>query len=98
MFKACSNIISVIDLNSDLQASGNSLTSVMRKQIETQTTLENIDEAIDTLKVYLREIFSSDYGKKCLCVLGLANRIHELIEKKKSYAALRALDGILSLL
>ena len=26
-------------------------------------------------------------------MLGLANRIHELIEKKKSYAALRALDG-----
>jgi hypothetical protein len=31
--------------------------------------------------------------QKCLRVLGLANRIHELIEKKKSYAALRALDG-----
>jgi hypothetical protein len=31
--------------------------------------------------------------QKCLRVLGLANRIHELIERRKSYAALRALDG-----
>jgi hypothetical protein len=29
-------------------------------------------------------------------VLGLSNRIHELIEKKRSYAALRALDGNIS--
>jgi len=41
----------VIDLNGELQSSGNALTSVMRQQIEAQTTLENIDEAIDTLKV-----------------------------------------------
>lgn len=41
----------VVDLNGDLQGSGNVLTSVMREQIEAQTTLENIDEAIDTLKV-----------------------------------------------
>ena len=32
-------------------------------------------------------------AQKCLRVLGLANRIHELIERRKSYAALRALDG-----
>jgi exocyst complex component 6 len=31
--------------------------------------------------------------QKCLRVLGLANRIHELIERRKNYAALRALDG-----
>jgi hypothetical protein len=41
----------VLELNGDLQKSGNGLTSVMREQIEAQTTLENIDEAIDTLKV-----------------------------------------------
>lgn len=41
----------VLELNGDLQQSGNALTSVMREQIEAQTTLENIDEAIDTLKV-----------------------------------------------
>lgn len=51
-FRFSSNHLLVIDLNSDLQNSGNDLTSVMRQQIETQTTLENIDEAIDTLKVY----------------------------------------------
>jgi hypothetical protein len=41
----------VLELNGDLQKSGNGLTSVMREQIEAQRTLENIDEAIDTLKV-----------------------------------------------
>jgi exocyst complex component 6 len=43
----------VLELNDDLQKSGNSLTSVMRQQIEKQTTLRNIDEAIDTLNVCL---------------------------------------------
>ena len=43
----------VLELNGDLQKSGNALTSVMRQQIEAQTTLENIDEAIDTLNVCL---------------------------------------------
>jgi len=41
----------VLDLNENLQRSGNALTSVMRKQVENQTTLENIDEAIETLQV-----------------------------------------------
>src|SRR5271167_813656 len=50
-FHSSSTHILVIDLNSDLQTSGNDLTSVMRQQIETQTTLENIEEAIDTLNV-----------------------------------------------
>jgi len=70
----------------------------MRQQIETKTTLENIDEAIDTLKVYLPKTSlgqQTNLGKKCVRVLGLANRINELIEKRKNYAALRALDGIL---
>jgi len=40
----------VMELNGDMQKSGNALTEVMRQQIEAQTTLENIDEAIDTLK------------------------------------------------
>jgi hypothetical protein len=43
----------VLDLNENLQRSGNALTSVMRKQVENQTTLENIDEAIETLQVAL---------------------------------------------
>jgi hypothetical protein len=42
----------------------------------------------------LLDCLSLTVPQKCLRVLGLANRIHELIEKKKSYAALRALDGI----
>ena len=46
-------LVLVIELNGDLQNSGNALTSVMRQQIESQTTLENIDEAIDTLTVCL---------------------------------------------
>ena len=48
----------MIDLNGDLQNSGNALTSVMRQQIEAQTTLENVDEAIGTLKVNLYGIVS----------------------------------------
>ena len=42
--------VSVVELNEDMQKSGNGLTAVMRQQIEAQTTLENIDEAIDTLQ------------------------------------------------
>src|SRR5437762_5905444 len=38
----------VLDLNGDLQSSGASLTSVMRQQVENQSTLENIDEGIET--------------------------------------------------
>ena len=45
----------MVDLNGDLQRSGNSLTQVMRQQVENRTTLENIDEAIDTLKVCIHE-------------------------------------------
>jgi exocyst complex component 6 len=41
----------VIELNSDLQQSGNALTLVMRQHLESQTTLRNIDEAIETLQV-----------------------------------------------
>jgi hypothetical protein len=44
-------LTSVLDLNENLQRSGNALTSVMRQQVENQTTLENIDEAIETLQV-----------------------------------------------
>ena len=43
----------VIELNMDMQKSGKALTSVMRQELETQTTLRNIDEAIDTLNVLL---------------------------------------------
>jgi hypothetical protein len=42
-----------MDLNGDLQRSGNALTEVMRQQVESRTTLDNIDEAIETLKVYI---------------------------------------------
>ena len=45
------SLIFVLDLNGDLQSSGASLTSVMRQQVENQSTLENIDEAIETLQV-----------------------------------------------
>jgi len=41
----------VLGLNDELQGAGASLTAVMREQIDSQTTLENIDEAIDTLNV-----------------------------------------------
>jgi hypothetical protein len=41
----------VLELNTDIQKSGNELTSVMRQQLEAQTTLRNIDEAIETLNV-----------------------------------------------
>jgi len=41
----------VIEMNEELQKSGNGLTQVMRQRLESQTTLENIDEAIETLQV-----------------------------------------------
>jgi hypothetical protein len=54
------SLIGVLDLNGDLQQSGSGLTSVMRQQIESRTTLENIDEAIDTLKVRWSKIRWTD--------------------------------------
>jgi len=73
--------LQMVDLNNELQKSGNALTLVMREHLQSQTTIQNIDEAIETLQ-------------KCLRVLGLSNRIHELIQRKKGYAALRALDEL----
>lgn len=40
-----------MDLNHELQKSGSALTLVMREHLESQTTLQNIDEAIETLQV-----------------------------------------------
>jgi hypothetical protein len=55
----------VIDLNGEMQKSGNALTAVMRQQIGAQTTLENIDEAIDTLKVQLPGYLASSVRNVC---------------------------------
>jgi hypothetical protein len=57
----------VLDLNGDLQRSGDSLTSVMRQQVENQTTLENIDEAIETLQVDFREEKQLTRRNACVC-------------------------------
>jgi hypothetical protein len=38
-------------MNGELQKSGNALTQVMRQRLESQTTLGNIDEAVETLQV-----------------------------------------------
>ena len=55
-----------MDLNGDLQRSGNALTEVMRQQVESRTTLDNIDEAIETLKVYpfASGVLGSEWAKQ----------------------------------
>ena len=65
-----SNFVRVVELNGELQNSGNSLTSVMRKQIESQTTIENIDEAIDTLKASFCEYVRSNSWAEMFTSIG----------------------------
>jgi hypothetical protein len=60
-----SNIV-VLDMNDNLQKAGKALTSAKRREIESRTTLENIEEATDALKV-CHFMAQTDFRNICVC-------------------------------
>ncbi|OLL23276.1 Centromere/microtubule-binding protein cbf5, partial [Neolecta irregularis DAH-3] len=74
----------VLDLNKDIQSSGEVLTENKRALVEVHNVSRNIEDAIETLQI-------------CLKVLGLSNRVHEMIQNKKRFAALKALEELQTL-
>jgi exocyst complex component 6 len=73
----------ILDLNQSIQSSTEKLVDQKKALVESRGVRQNIDEAGHALQ-------------DCLAVLRLANQVQELLEKKKYYAALRALDELQS--
>lgn len=73
----------ISELNEEVQAGGQSLSSKKKSLLETRKVAQNVDEAIETLQL-------------CLRVLDMANRVDSLIESKKYYSALRSLEELSS--
>ena len=73
----------ILDLNQSIQSSTEKLVDQKKALVESRGVRQNIDEASHALQ-------------ECLDVLRLANQVQELLEKKKYYAALRALDELQS--
>lgn len=71
----------ISELNEEVQAGGQSLSSKKRSLLEARRVAQNVDEAIETLQL-------------CLRVLDMANRVDGLIEGKKYYSALRSLEEL----
>ncbi|CAZ85656.1 unnamed protein product [Tuber melanosporum] len=73
----------IIELNEAIQNSTERLVEKKKALVNSREVRENIDEATKALK-------------SCLEVLGLANRVGDLLREKKRYAALRALEELQS--
>ena len=71
----------ILDLNQSIQASTEKLVEQKKALVDSRSIRENIDEANNALN-------------SCLEVLRLANQVHDLLGKKRHYAALRALDEL----
>lgn len=71
----------ILQLNQEIQASTEKLVDQKKALVESRGVRQNIDEAKHALK-------------DCLEVLRLANQVEELLNQKKYYAALRALDEL----
>jgi hypothetical protein len=71
----------ILNLNQDIQTSTEKLAERKKALVDSRGVRQNIDEATQTLK-------------DCLEVLRLANKVHDLLAKKKYYGALRALDEL----
>jgi hypothetical protein len=71
----------ILDLNQSIQASTENLAQQKKALVDSRSIRENIDEANNALN-------------SCLEVLRLANQVHDLLGKKRHYAALRALDEL----
>ena len=73
----------ILDLNQSIQSSTEKLVDQKKSLVEARGVRQNIDEASHALQ-------------DCLEVLRLANQVQELLDKKKYYAGLRALDELQS--
>ncbi|RMD41464.1 hypothetical protein DV735_g3672, partial [Chaetothyriales sp. CBS 134920] len=71
----------ILDLNQSIQSSTEKLVEQKKALVEARGVRQNIDEANQALQ-------------DCIEVLHLANQVQELLDKKKYYAALRALDEL----
>ncbi|RMZ91963.1 hypothetical protein DV736_g783, partial [Chaetothyriales sp. CBS 134916] len=71
----------ILDLNQSIQSSTEKLVDHKKALVEARGVRQNIDEANQALQ-------------DCIEVLHLANQVQELLDKKKYYAALRALDEL----
>lgn len=71
----------VLDLNSQMQKSGQMLIDKRRKFLEAKTTRLNVDNAIEAVTA-------------CLQVLDVTNKVYELIRERRRFAALKSLDEL----
>jgi hypothetical protein len=71
----------ILNLSQSIQASTEKLAEQKKALVESRGVRQNIDEASRALR-------------DCLEVLRLANQVHDLLAKKKHYAAVRALDEL----
>lgn len=71
----------ILSLSQAIQASTDKLAQQKKALVDSRSVRENIDETTGALNA-------------CLDVLRLANQVHELLAKKRHYAALRALDEL----
>ncbi|MCJ1375532.1 hypothetical protein MMC20_006769 [Loxospora ochrophaea] len=71
----------ILSLNQSIQSSTENLAKQKKALVQSRGVRRNIDETTQALK-------------DCLEVLRLANQVHDLLDKKSHYAALRALDEL----
>jgi len=71
----------ILKLNESIQTSTQKVVEHKKALVDSRDVRQNIDEATQALRL-------------CLEVLGLANRVEELLKNKKHYAALRTLDEL----
>ena len=80
--EGCKNLtMEVLDLNESIHQSIAELAKHKQAIVDCHSVRRNIDEASRALRA-------------CLDVLSLANQVHQLLNKKNNYAALRALDEL----
>ncbi|KAK9370041.1 exocyst complex subunit Sec15-like-domain-containing protein [Lipomyces kononenkoae] len=72
---------SVLNINQNLQLSGQALVARNKMLLDSQGARKNIDEATAAIR-------------QCLKVINMTNKIHEMIEQKKYFGALKSLDDL----
>ncbi|KAG9588390.1 exocyst complex subunit Sec15-like protein, partial [Aureobasidium melanogenum] len=71
----------ILSLSQSIEASTEKLAEQKKALVDSRGVRQNIDDATQALK-------------DCLEVLRLANQVHDLLQEKNRYAALRALDEL----
>lgn len=71
----------VLDLNAQMQKSGQMLVDKRKKFLEAKTVRVNVDNAIEAVTA-------------CLQVLDVTNKVYELIRERRRFAALKSLDEL----